>query len=289
MPLLAVPELKTLVLPLSSLETPLKGIYSLTNSQEPLGGYIQFCFKLLFIEDGKGWYYYSYRRIYAETGDIFLIPPGEVYNLSGLENNKSWLIVFEADILTLNSTDNELLLVSLLRPNATDIFQFKVAPANRPQWIIRLNELEYELRNKPRGFEKSVSALLSLLLIETARVADTQLRNFSLQSKSLLIKVFQLIETNYRNQLRLLDVAKAVNLSPSYLTELVRRNTGKTVLSWIIERRMAEARRLLLTTNLPIYQIAEAVGYLDTSYFIRHFRQHHRSSPQVWRCEYRSG
>jgi len=40
--------------------------------------------------------------------------------------------------------------------------------------------------------------------------------------------------------------------SLAYLTDLVRRETGKTVLSWIVERRMTEARRLLLETGQSV-------------------------------------
>ncbi len=294
MPHTVVPALKTLVLSLSSPEIPHPGMSSLIHSQKPLGDYVQFCFKLLFIEDGKGWHFFSHRKICVMPGDLFLIPPGEAYNMSGLENTKSWVVVFETNTLDLNntedlnSTDEDLLLLSLLQPRATDILHFRVAQTERPRLITRLHELKCELCGKSRGFEKSVRALLLLLLIDTARMADSQLRKFSLQSKPLLTKVFQFIETNYCNQVGLLDVAKEVNLSAGYLTDLVRRNTGKTVLSWIVERRMAEARRLLLITKQPVYEIAEAVGYLDTSHFIRQFRQHHGTTPQAWRHTCRS-
>lgn len=55
-----------------------------------------------------------------------------------------------------------------------------------------------------------------------------------------LRKVFQFIETNYQQTITLCDVAKAVGYSRSYLTDLVRRQTGKTVNHWIRERRITE-------------------------------------------------
>jgi AraC-like DNA-binding protein len=51
---------------------------------------------------------------------------------------------------------------------------------------------------------------------------------------------------------------------------------------------MTEARRLLLETDRPVNQIAEAVGYCDSGYFIRLFRRLNGTTPQAWRFLYRS-
>jgi len=109
-----------------------------------------------------------------------------------------------------------------------------------------------------------------------------------LQSQPLLNDVFRFIETNYQDSISLREVAEAVGRSPAYLTDLVRRETGKTVLSWIIERRMAEARRLLLETEQSVEQIAETVGYSDRRHFSRQFLRLHKVAPQAWRRTYQS-
>lgn len=101
--------------------------------------------------------------------------------------------------------------------------------------------------------------------------------------RPVLSKVFNFIEENYQNQISLREVAKEVGRSPAYLTDFVRRKTGKTVLSWITERRMAEARKLLLETDQSIEQISEAVGYFDRRHFGRLFLRTHQSTPQAWR------
>jgi AraC-like DNA-binding protein len=116
----------------------------------------------------------------------------------------------------------------------------------------------------------------------------TNFEKFLLQSQPLLNHVFRFIETNYHNSISLREVAEAVSRSPAYLTDLVRRETGKTVLCWIVERRMVEARRLLLETDHSVEQIAEAVGYLDRRHFGRQFLRFHNTTPQTWRKSHRS-
>ncbi|MEH2270051.1 MAG: response regulator [Nostoc sp.] len=99
-----------------------------------------------------------------------------------------------------------------------------------------------------------------------------------------LQKVFEYIEANYRCQgITLSKVADAVGYSSAYLTNQVAKKTGETVNAWIVKRRMAAARLLLKDTDETIDQIATALGYENTSYFYRQFRQHHRLSPKIWR------
>lgn len=125
------------------------------------------------------------------------------------------------------------------------------------------------------------------LLIDTARLA-AGLQKCLLQSQPLLNSVFSFIEAHYQDSISLREVAEAVGRSPAYLTDLVRRETGKTVLCWIVERRMAEARRLLLETNQSVEQIAEAVGYIDRRHFSRQFLRLHEATPQAWRSTHQT-
>lgn len=102
-------------------------------------------------------------------------------------------------------------------------------------------------------------------------------------SNSKLSEVFRFIEANYNQPIALKDVAQAVGYSPAYLTNLIRRQTGQTVQRWIIERRMAAARSLLLETDQVVKEIAAQVGYYHVVHFFRQFRKIHGTTPQAWR------
>jgi PAS domain S-box-containing protein len=121
---------------------------------------------------------------------------------------------------------------------------------------------------------------------ETAKFVNSQ---SIFPSDSNLSEVFEYIEANYHQPISLQDVAVAVGYCPAYLTDLVRRHTGQTVNHWIIERRMAAARTLLIEGNMCVNQIAETVGYQHEGHFFRQFRQYHETTPQAWRKAQRSG
>ncbi|MBD2386259.1 response regulator transcription factor [Cylindrospermum sp. FACHB-282] len=98
-----------------------------------------------------------------------------------------------------------------------------------------------------------------------------------------LKEVFNFIEAHYHQGITLSDVAEAVGYSPAYLTNHVAKQTGDTVNGWIVKRRMAAARPLLISTNQTIEQIATKLGYQNACHFSRQFRQHHGLSPKIWR------
>ncbi len=101
-------------------------------------------------------------------------------------------------------------------------------------------------------------------------------------------KVFRFIELHYHQSIKLKDVAQAVGYSSAYLTDLVKHMTGKTVNSWIIERRIVEASSLLIETNESIEDIALKVGYQNTNHFYSQFRNYYHTTPRSWRERQRS-
>lgn len=101
-----------------------------------------------------------------------------------------------------------------------------------------------------------------------------------------LRRVFDFIEANYHRQITLKDIAEAVGYTRTYLCRLMRHQTGHTVQSWIIQRRMAAARFLLIETSERVEKIATLVGYQHPVPFFRQFRQYHETTPQAWRKKF---
>lgn len=131
------------------------------------------------------------------------------------------------------------------------------------------------LENKYANQKKSA-------LSEVKSTTDKDSQSF-FPSLPHLSEVFQFIEANYSQGITLSDVAKAVGYSPAYLTNLVGKQTGKTVNRWIIERRMVAACDLLQKTTKSIENISREIGYQDACHFSRQFRQYWKTTPQTWR------
>jgi transcriptional regulator GlxA family with amidase domain len=83
--------------------------------------------------------------------------------------------------------------------------------------------------------------------------------------------------------LRLPDIADSIGTSTWRLSSLLRRLTGKGYWEHLNDQRVLRARSLMVTSDMPVSQIAVNVGYRNVSEFDRHFRQRIGMSPTVWR------
>lgn len=224
-----------------------------------------------------------------EAGDVYLIAPGEVADPSGLEGAEGWSVFFPPEVLGSEAPGAFLswrahpLLFPFVRGAAGGAQRLKVPLADQPSWVERLSALGLELRQRHDGYREAVLAHLTLLLVDLSRLAADVVGDLRLEDETLLAEVFGFIEDRYHEPISLRDVARAVSLSRGHLTTVVRRKTGRTVQEWIAERRMAQARRLLVETDLPVEEVGRRVGYGDPTYFVRSFRRAHGATPLAWR------
>jgi AraC-like DNA-binding protein/mannose-6-phosphate isomerase-like protein (cupin superfamily) len=89
--------------------------------------------------------------------------------------------------------------------------------------------------------------------------------------------------SNRHRPVTLGETAQSVHVTPNYLCRLFKEHTGETPMGYLQSARMREAGTLLAFTDLPVYTIAEKLGYEEPSYFARLFRRVYGQSPQMYR------
>lgn len=150
---------------------------------------------------------------------------------------------------------------------------------------LSLNDILYEkqpitdiLRQQSR-LESLISVMYSFTGIFIAGIYEAHQTRY--RSEISMIKDY--IHSHYAENIDLNSVAKMVNISPSHLSVLFKKEIGQNFSSYLIEYRMQIAKRLLANSDICIYEIAEQTGYSNASYFGKAFKKQFGISPEEFR------
>jgi AraC family transcriptional regulator, melibiose operon regulatory protein len=102
-----------------------------------------------------------------------------------------------------------------------------------------------------------------------------------------VVAMMRHIAEHLREPLTVADIAAAAQLHPNYAMAQFRKVMGTTVGDYLTKVRLAEARRLLVTTDLPVNDIASAVGFGSVSRFYTAFTPTCGTPPARFRREHR--
>lgn len=107
---------------------------------------------------------------------------------------------------------------------------------------------------------------------------------YSRKGYSLLVqKVITRIDTDITADLSLKECAKLLNVNPSYLSTLFKKETGATLTDYVNQKRVERAKQLLHTTNMQIQTVAQSCGILDVNYFTKMFKKYSGKTPNEYR------
>lgn len=101
---------------------------------------------------------------------------------------------------------------------------------------------------------------------------EDNLGDISTQSNEINIAI-RYVYNNYGERLTLSEVAKMVNMNPSYFSRYFKKVTGITFMDYVNNIRIKNAVSLITDTNMSLTDIAQACGFNNQSYFCRQFQK----------------
>ncbi|GAA0118308.1 response regulator transcription factor [Clostridium perfringens] len=111
------------------------------------------------------------------------------------------------------------------------------------------------------------------------KYSDSSLNN----EEKIVDKVSKYIDDNMDKMLKLEELASICNLSPGYFSRIFKKETGKTVITYINEKKVERAKKLLKESKEPIINISLDLGFDDCGYFIRVFKKITGLTPKAFR------
>lgn len=92
-------------------------------------------------------------------------------------------------------------------------------------------------------------------------------------------QIMEEVRKNYKEDMNLKTLAYKYHMNASYLGQIFQKEVGCSFTQYLSNTKNKIAKDLILNTNMKINDIAKEVGYPDTSYFYRKFKQCYGVSP----------
>ena len=125
--------------------------------------------------------------------------------------------------------------------------------------------------------KEPVAHLLGCLLV-------TLRNNLQRQSTHPLVEnIKRYLHENISQKITLSDIAKHTFFSAIYCDSVFKRETGRSIIDYLLEERINGAKQLLTEGTLSLQQISESVGFADYNYFCRTFKKRTGYTPVQYR------
>lgn len=216
-----------------------------------------------------------------EQGDLLVLNSQQVHSLISLKDNICFFIQFSPEVFTKIGSSKRQYLFHI--NSASSPRKEKYLPVI--QNIINIYEF---LQEKQLGYELHLEGEFYKLV---ANLIDT--KDYSISQNSpkftyendfdILNKLNDYIEKNYKEQLTVDAICKELAMRPTVLYGFLKNVVGNTLGDFIRYYRIREAKRLLLSTNYSISQIAHLCGYQNEITFYRAFKTEQGITPKEFR------
>ncbi|CAJ2233632.1 helix-turn-helix domain-containing protein [Companilactobacillus paralimentarius] len=123
---------------------------------------------------------------------------------------------------------------------------------------------------------------IPIIFFEMARAVNAQVENEIIPNNEIIVPILKNIEQNYAT-ITLDKIAKEMNYSRNYVSNLIKNKTGKTFSNILNDQRMQHAYDLVTNTDLPIGVIIERIGMSNRTQFYNKFEQYYHKKPSKFR------
>lgn len=135
------------------------------------------------------------------------------------------------------------------------------------------NELENPGLDHAAAHSEAIRHGLLLQLVGQLLRAMEAGQDSDIATSSASAQVLLFLREHYAKNLTLSDIARHTHFSPNYLASRFKQETGQTIFDALTKIRVEHATRLLVEHQMPVNEVAKAVGYNSLDRFSRVFRQ----------------
>lgn len=250
-------------------------------------------FYAIFLKEQKcGEIRYGRQDYDYQEGTILFVSPGQVYGPTNINYpicGDGYALLFQPDIM--RATHNEKCLRNYTFFKYSSNEALHVSKEERECLVECLNRIKFELEHPNDEYSNILIAdSIKMFLDYCSRFYDRQFRFRKSANHSILVRLEDIVDkfihedkSKRRKLLTVQECADMLNISPNYLSDLMRTETGNTVLSYIHAKIIEQSKLELAINNMTITEIAYSLGFEYAHHFTRLFKKIEGCTPTEYR------
>lgn len=253
------------------------------------------CYTISFKKFVKGELNYGRTKYDFTNGALFFIAPRQVlqWDDTAVFEQKGFSINFHEDFLKGTELAQQIKKYSFFSYSANEALH--LSPKEEKQMEAIVDSIDMEYRNNQDAFSKDIIlSQLSTLLKYANRFYERQFINRKELSNNLLEQFNEKLE-EYFDSGKLQEkgipsieqIADRLSVSQRYLSDTLKKETGKTSTEHLQLYLIDEAKNILLDPNKSVAEVAYALGFEYPPYFSRLFKKKEGISPTEYREKYK--
>lgn len=235
----------------------------------------------------KGKIRYGQQHYDYDKGILSFTAPNQVQqlNLQNTECGSGYLLIFHPDLLLQHTLASSIYQYGFFDYAVNEALH--LSAEEEDDLITILHRIDKECQHIDRHTQEIILTQIESLLKYSNRFYERQFLTRRNNNSALLTRFEQLMNNYFNSDIKgLLTVqyiAGQMNLSPNYLSDLLRVHTGQNTQQHIHEKLIAKAKEKLSTTSLSVSEIAYALGFEHTQSFSTLFKRKTNLSPLEFR------
>ena len=248
------------------------------------------CLEIGLCEEGSGSLEFMNKVLPFHTGDITLIASDVIhttYSTPGTSSKWSYIFIdveeffhpyFSLDILSQND------MIQKIIYSYSSIF----SKDKYPEIYNIVIHIIHTLKNKDLNYKYAIFGTLMAFLVDVMNIYitpdDPERSNIQTSGNSLVITpALDYIRKSYMMDFSMESLAQLCSMSSTHFRRTFSSVMNTSPLEYLIKFRIEKASLFLQTTDMPILNISEEVGFHSLSSFNRHFSRIMGETPRDWR------
>lgn len=248
-------------------------------------------YTILLLESRSEHFIYGRQNYDYSNGTMVFLTPGQSINMEedSVLPQKGWILAFHSVLICDTSLGQNIKNYTFFSYRSNEALQLSIR--EKQKVLECLNNIRQELLHAIDCHSKTlISRYIELLLDHCSRFYERQFITRCEANKTVIRQTNVLLDDYIQSGKLKSGVlpsdeycADILQLSPHYLRDLLKFETGKSIYEYSQEKRLEASKKMLLEANISVSMVADQLGYPNVQYFSRLFKKFTGIAPNEYR------